>query len=805
MFSLLKKEIASFLGSLTGYLVVFVFLLATSLFLWVFPGNYNIPESGYASLDGLFSLAPWVYLFLVPAITMRLFAEEKRLGTMEILLTRPLSTLQIVVAKFLAGLLLVSISLIPTLVYFYAVYALGNPVGCMDTGGTWGAYLGLFFLAAIYVAIGLLASALTDNPVFAFILALFLSFIAYLGFDLVGSMQIPSAIQQIITGLGINEHYNSISRGVVDSRDLVYFLAVVSIFLWLTSRIIHFHKANLQNEIKSGGIVLAVLIIVSIVSGQVFFRIDLTAEKRYSITDVSVNLVKDLKEPVNITLYLDGELPAGFRNLKKSIQEKIADYNAYSSKLINLIVVDPYEITDVKRRDQLFAELASKGLQPTDIHQNTEKGTITRRIFPGAIIDYGNKQLAVNLLKNNQNTSAEANWNASIENLEYEFSSAFAQLMNEQKQSVAFLTGQGELNEHEVHDFAGALAEKYNVFGISTQELSSNGQRVKTLIIANPSQKFTEADKFQVDQFLMNGGRILWLMNPVAVSLDSLSNGYMTLAFPQNLNLDDQLFRYGVRLNTNLVQDAQCLLIPVNTAPKGSPAKWTPAPWYYSPLLFPSQNHVISKNIGMLKSEFVSTIDTVGKGDKVHKTVLLTSSGRSLVSQTPVEISLASINSSADSRLFGQPAQTVGVLLEGTFTSVYKNRMIDPSWGNLSSVRTESQPTKMVVFADGNLVANQYRLANGVPEYMPLGYDRFSKQTFANKELLINAVSYLNDDNGLMELRSKAFKIRLLDKVRVKEEKLKWQILNVLLPLLLISVFGAIYIYLRRKKYATNI
>ena len=257
---MLKKEIASFFGSLTGYVVVFVFLLATSLFLWVFPGNYNIPDGGYASLDGLFSLAPWVYLFLVPAITMRLFAEEKRLGTMELLLTRPLSVFKIVLAKFLAGLLLVSISLLPTLIYFYSVYALGNPVGCIDTGGTWGAYLGLFFLAAIYVAIGVLASALTDNPLFAFILALFLSFLTYLGFDLVGSMQLPSGIQQLIINCGINEHYNSISRGVVDSRDLVYFISVVFLILFLTSRVIHFHKINFRTEIKSGALVVVALV-----------------------------------------------------------------------------------------------------------------------------------------------------------------------------------------------------------------------------------------------------------------------------------------------------------------------------------------------------------------------------------------------------------------------------------------------------------------------------------------------------------------------------------------------------------------
>ena len=798
MNSLLKKEIASFFGSLTGYVVVFVFLLATSLFLWVFPGEYNIPESGYASLDGLFSIAPWVYLFLIPAITMRLFAEEKRLGTMEVLLTRPISVFQIVLAKFFAGLLLVSISLLPTLIYFYSVFILGNPIGCIDTGGTWGAYLGLFFLAAIYVAIGLLASALTDNQIFAFILALFLSFLAYLGFDLVGAMQLPSAIQQTIISFGINEHYNSISRGVVDSRDLTYFLISIFFFLFLTSRIIHFHKVNLRKEIKSGALVLVGVLFLSILSGQLFFRLDLTAEKRYSITDVSKKLVKNLETPVNITLYLDGELPAGFRKLQKSIQEKIADYNAFSSQLINLIVIDPYEISDVKRRDQLFAELAEKGLQPTDIHLTTDQGTITRRIVPGAIIEYDNKQLGVNLLKNNQNIHWEINLNNSIESLEYEFSSAFSELMNTEKQSVAFLTGQGELNENEVRDITSSLSEKYNVFNVTAAELASNGARIKTLIVANPSQKFTESDKFQIDQYAMNGGRILWLIDPVSVSLDSLTTFYMTLAFPRNLNLDDQLFRYGVRLNSNLVQDIDCVLIPLTT---GSSSKFTPAPWYYSPLLIPSENHVISKSLDRIKGEFVSSIDTVGKGDQLRKTVILATSPYSLVSETPVEVSLASANNPIDRKLFRNPSQAIGVLLEGTFNSVYKNRMVDSFGVKSSEVKTESKPTKMIVFADGDLIANQYRIQGGVPEFMPLGYDRFSKQTFGNKALLLNAVNYLCDDEGLMELRARVFKIRLLDKIRLKEGKLMWQVLNVLFPILFISAFGAVYVYVRRRKY----
>lgn len=801
MYSLLKKEITSFFGSLTGYVVVFVFLLATSLFLWVFPGNYNILEGGYASLDGLFSLAPWVYLFLVPAVTMRLFAEEKRLGTMEVLLTRPLSVFRIVLAKYLAGLLLVTISLLPTLVYFFSVYSLGNPVGSIDTGGTWGAFIGLFFLASIYVAIGLFASALTDNQIFSFILAMGLSFLAYLGFDLVGSMQFPSAIQQLITGFGINEHYNSISRGVVDSRDLVYFLATILLFLFLTSRIIHFHKINFRRELKLGALAIVGVVFIGFLSAQLFFRLDLTAEKRYSITTVSKNLVKELDKPINITLYLDGELPAGFRKLQKSVQEKIADYNAYSSQLINLSVIDPYEISDAKRRDQLFVDLAGKGLQPTDIRQNTKQGTVTRRIFPGALVEYGDRQMSVNLLKNNPALHSEVNLNNSIESLEYEFTAAFSELMTNEKQNVAFLTGQGELNEYETHDFAEALAEKYTVLQVSAQQLISKGAEIKTLIVANPTREFAEPDKFYIDQYLMNGGRVMWLIDPVSVSLDSLSTGNTTLAFPRNLNLDDQLFRYGIRLNANLIQDVECLMIMVNTAPAGTQAKFTPAPWYFSPLLNPSENHVISRNLNRVKAEFVSSIDTVGKQEQMRKTVILATSAYSLVANTPMEISLASINNPPDRRLFSQPSQPVGVLLEGTFTSVFKNRMVESFGAKTSEVKTESEPTKMIVFSDGNMIANQYRFVGGVPEFMPLGYDRSSQQTFGNKAFLMNAVNYLCDDQGLMELRSRVFKIRMLDKVRVQEEKSFWQMLNVLMPLVLISLFGAVYVYVRNRKY----
>lgn len=242
MLALFRKEISSFFSTLTGYVVIVVFLLANSLFIWIFPGNLNVLDSGYADLETLFIIAPWIFLFLVPAITMRMFSEEQQSGTIELLFTKPLSDLKIILAKYLAGLLLVLFSLLPTLVYFGSVYFLGNPVGNIDLGGFWGSYFGLFFLAGIYVAIGTFTSSLSDNQIISFLLAVLISFIFYTGFDSISSLQVLHSIDQWIVLIGINEHYRSMSRGVIDSRDIVYFIIVISLFLYFTKFILQSRK-----------------------------------------------------------------------------------------------------------------------------------------------------------------------------------------------------------------------------------------------------------------------------------------------------------------------------------------------------------------------------------------------------------------------------------------------------------------------------------------------------------------------------------------------------------------------------------
>ncbi len=802
MFSLIKKELSSFFGSLTGYIIAIVYLVINGLFLWFFSGNFNIPESGYSSLQPYFELAPWLFLFLIPALTMRLFAEEKRLGTFEILLTRPFSNLQLVLSKYIAALVLVFLCLLPTLVYFYSVYQLGNPIGNWDGGAAWGSFIGLFFLAATYLAIGVFCSSLTDNPIISFVLSLLLCFFFYAGFGFLGELNVGSSMRVLFLRLAISSNYESMSRGVLDSRDLLYFVLVSFSFLLLTAMFLRRNSKLFKKKLLSLSKYIVALVIILLLAQQWFFRLDLTSEKRYSLSEITKNKLTQLKYPLHIELYLTGELPPAFRQLKQAIKEKVQDMNAWASVRVNIYDTDPYEITDAEQRKQLFNQLINIGIQPTDIRQNTEEGTSTKLVFPGAVIQYGDYYVGINLLKNNPTLSAEQNLNNSIEILEYEFTNALQTLLQEgEPKEVSFLQGHGELSDSETYDIRNALQSNYKVTNTTAQQIFEREVLPQALIIANPQTPFSEQDKFYIDQYLMQGGSLMYLVDPVQVSLDSLSIGETTIAFSRELNLHDQLFRYGVRINPDLIQDVECLFIPVNTSPVASQPKFKPAPWYYSPLLSPSEKHSISRNINRLKSEFVSSIDTVGSSNLQKKTIVLHSSQYSRRLNVPAEVSLKSVNSPPSRELFNTSYVPTGVLVEGQFKSVFANRPTEKYNEQGIEVKSQSEDAKIIVFSDGNLIANKVSNTTGELRTQPLGYDQYSQQTFGNKELLLNAVNYLCDNEGTMELRSRVFKLRLLDKVKLREELTYWKWFNLLAPILLITLLGMLYQIVRIYKY----
>jgi len=813
MRSLFIKEISSFFSSLTGYLVIGVFLLLNSLFMWIVPGQFNVIGNGYATLDSLFSISPWVFLFLVPAITMRMISEEKRTGTLDLLHTRPVTELQIILAKFLASWALVLLSLLPTLIYFWSVSRLGSPVGNLDMGGSWGSYIGLLFLGGIYAAIGIFASSLTGNPIVAFIAAVFLSFLLYLGFDFLSGIAESGRMEFLVSRMGISYHYNSISRGVIDSRDIVYFAAVMLLFIVATQTVLQ--SSKWQSGIARSGLkvrnlthlalTLVLVILLGLLAEMKFFRLDLTSEKKYTLSQSSRKLLKELDDVVYVKIYLDGDLPAEFVNFRKSIRELMDEFRAYGGDKLQYEFINLYDEADETLRNRMIGELYERGLNVTNIQvRDGEGGSSTRIIFPGAMASYGNVEMPVNLLKNNPSLSHELNLNNSIQTLEYEFARAIHSLTLEEVPKIAFIEGHGELDSLQTHSL---MDELKNFFQVDRGYIQGNVEVLlayQALIVARPMRTFSEADKFAIDQYIMQGGKVLFFLDPVNPFADSLSGG-TTVALASSVGLEDMLFTYGVRINYNLVSDLQCNYVPVNTAPAGQQAEFTMMPWVYHPLLAGPPTHPVTRGLNYVLAQYASSLDTVGGGGEISKSVLLATSPASRKRDVPIYISMEEVTVKPDPALYKASQLPVGVLLEGRFESFFKNYAVPEGvrpadWKPIH----KGEPSALFVLSDGDIPANEVQFDQGAFRAQPLGYDRYTRQTFGNREFIMNVVNYMTDESGIMELRSREFKLRLLngELLSQKQQLLKWKGVNTLLPLILVLAAGVVIQAVRKRRYA---
>lgn len=550
------------------------------------------------------------------------------------------------------------------------------------------------------------------------------------------------------------------------------------------------------------GLTLLIVILLWVIGSKVYFRIDLTAEKRFTLTQETKQILRNLPDEILVKVYLEGDLPSGFKKLRNSVKETLDEFRVYAGDKIQYEFINPADNPDVKTRSQLYSDLYSKGLRPTNLMMRDEEGGNSEKlIFPSALVSYNGIELPVNFLKNNVGLSAEANLNNSMQTIEYELIKPINNLTSQNIGKVAFIEGHGELDEYEVEDIYKEIANSFDIFRGAITGKPGILDDYKTIVIARPQREFSEADKFVLDQYIMKGGRVLWLVDGVNVSLDSLASG-ATFAMINNINLDDMLFTYGVRINPTLVQDIQCNVIPINTAARGAPAKWSPLPWLYYPIISPLVDHPVSRNLNMVLARFPSSIDTVGTNSKVKKTPLLLTSPYTRQVKAPALISLEEVRRTPSRTDMSGGQKTIAVLLEGNFSSVFRNRQ--PSGiitGYNAPGLKESVPTRMVVVACGDLIRNDVRMTAGGPVSGQLGYDRYTRQTFGNKDFLMNCIQYLTDDAGLMELRNKNFKLRILDKQRVREERTKWQLINTLLPAVIVVLFGIYYNYRRRVKY----
>jgi ABC-2 type transport system permease protein len=573
-----------------------------------------------------------------------------------------------------------------------------------------------------------------------------------------------------------------------------------------------------KKNIKRSNIVqlflgIVIILLVNIIAGFIFTRFDLTAEKRYSLSPATKKMLKGLKDEVLFKVYLEGDLPPGFRRLANETKEMLDEFRAYT-KNIQYEFVDPSANPNPKERNDGYKLLVERGLQPTELHV-TKKGQSTQlMIFPGAIVSYGSREVPVQLVMSQLGQEADKSLNISVQSLEYNLASSMQKLVEMSKPQIAFIQGQGELSTQETQDAQNALSEFYNVervtinhkissLAIRLQGASSDMlvNKFKAIIIAKPTTPFDEKDKFLIDQFIMRGGKVLWLVDPVLASMDSLQKYNSTLGLVNNVNLDDMLFNYGVRMNANLIMDKIALPIPVKTGQIGDQPQFEFFPWYYFPVLTPTISHPIVNGLNAIKTEFISSIDTV-EAQGVKKTILLTTSPYSRPVTAPVFIDLEILKKQPDENEFNKGPQPVAVLLEGEFTSSFLFRLPPELVENkdLQFLQRSHKPTKMIVVGDGDIIKNQFQMTQGY--FLPLGYDQYTRQTFGNKDFLLNAMNFLCDDSGLISVRSRELRLRMLDSTKVENQRLFWQLLNIFLPLILILIFCFIKLKIRARKYS---
>lgn len=544
-------------------------------------------------------------------------------------------------------------------------------------------------------------------------------------------------------------------------------------------------------------ITLIAIIGINMISSQLYRRFDLTKDKRYTLSNEALTTVDNVDSPLIIDVFLEGDFPSEFRRLRDETQQLLEEFALYNSNVI-FQFINPLD--DEKTRDIRLQQLSQRGLQPFQISIKQSGKTTQELIIPWALASYNEQTVIVPLIKNKIGATDQELVNSSIQNLEYAFAEAFKKLTNPKQKKIAVLKGNGQLKDIYVADFLSKLREHYFLAPFTLDSVAQNPQKTLSdlkafdlIISAKPNEPFSEEEKYVLDQFTMSGGKSLWLSESIVMDRDSLLNASgKAVSIMKDLNLNDFFFKYGVRINPVIVNDLYSAPIPLAIG-EGNNAQFQPVQWPYSPLAASNPNHPITTNLDPVKFDFASQIDTLK--NSVDKTILLRSSQLTKLEGVPREISLDIVTQEPKPETYTQPYQTLAVLLEGEFTSVYDKR-VKPF--KITDDRTQSQDTKMIVIADGDVIKNEV-IRNKPQE---LGFEFLTKRKFGNKEFLENAVNYLLNDDGLINIRTKEVKLAFLDTNKIESEKTKWQIINIVVPLLILGVFGFIFNVVRRKRYS---
>jgi len=547
-------------------------------------------------------------------------------------------------------------------------------------------------------------------------------------------------------------------------------------------------------------IAIVIIILLNAILSNYFFRIDLTKEKRYTLAEPSKKLAAKVKEGILVKVYLEGDFPAGFKRLQKATKEMLDEFKIYSNNNIQYEFIDPLTNTTAKQSNEILQELSDLGLQATNIQLKKEDGFSQKIIVPGAVLYYGDRKIPINLLKSQFGQAPEAVINTSIEQLEYEIANALRKVTQTEVKRLAFLKGNGELEKWNIIDGKAELKQYYEIDDIDLSVIPPNTLFEYTgVIVPKPTLPFSDFDKFKLDQYVMHGGKIIWLVESQLADMDSLRNSPQYYSISYNLGIEDLFYKFGVRINNNIVQDLMCNSIPVLSGMKNGTPEQKLLPWMYFPVVPPTSSHPIVRGVDPIWFQFASSIDTI-PSKKIKKTILLASSPYSRVVPAPARVDIELARLEPDENLFRTGGnKTMAILLEGEFSSSFEF-IFDKTKNPELDFKPKVESNKMIIISDGDVIRNQYSQSKG--QVFPLGYDRYANQQFGNKRFLLNCVDYLCDDSGIIEVRSKEVTLRLLDKAKIKREKLFWQFINIGLPIILILFFAIANNFYRKRKYA---
>jgi len=560
-------------------------------------------------------------------------------------------------------------------------------------------------------------------------------------------------------------------------------------------------------------LLLILVVLINLAGSFIFHRFDLTQEKRYSVSEGTRNYLSDLKDVVYIKVYLDGKnLPSGFLRLSKATKELLSEFKVYGKENIEFEFINPSESPDEKTRREVYIQLAKDGLRYFNIQSQTSGGaSVQQAVFPSALLSYRQHgqeyERVVNFFSGTLgNSFNDETINRAIETLEYEFISGIRTVSRENTPKVGFLEGHSELNQYESAGLARALSDFYLVERVEIAGKLSALDKYSALVIADPKSRFSEQDKFIIDQYILRGGKVLWMVDAIKVDMNRIAVESETMGEVNSIvNIGDMLYTYGARINSSVIQDVQCAVLPVDTREEGADQpKWQMAPFVFFPLLTGRPDNPISRNINPVKFEFVSPIDTVGEDPGLKKTIIMTSSGNSRIMRTPVRVSTSIFAEKPDPSRFPMKNLPVAVLLEGSFPSHFRNRLMPDLVNNdvFKVFEKSEKPSKMIVIADGEVGRNFVQVRDSQYYPHPLGYDQYTQTTFGNRDFLLNCVNYLLDDEGVMGLRSREVKVRLLDYDRITGDNLFWKLFNLILPVTLVILAGLIYLFIRKRKYS---